>query len=119
MTYGILIHECRGYCSGWQSFRLDLRPIRGKLQPLKGPLHLFSSWVDIALRNRDAAVPRNPHDRERVHSRFSESSKHCMARGVENEIGGRNRLTKLDEDRLKPRRFFEHELFQWLKTRAE
>jgi len=84
MTYSNRSIECSGYRSGWQSFwlrfhRQSLETFRGKWQPLESPFHRFRSGMDVPLQNRDAAVTSDPHDREGVHSRFSESSKHCMA----------------------------------------
>ena len=80
MTYGNRFPvECSGYCSGWQSFWLDYGEIAGQLKPLESPLHCLRGWMDVPLRNHDAAVTGNPHDGESVHSRFPKPSKHCMA----------------------------------------
>src|ERR1019366_7730193 len=35
--------------------------------------------MHIALRHSDAAMSRNPHDREGIHAGLSEPSQHCMA----------------------------------------
>ena len=72
MTYSDCSVECSGNCSGWQSFRLVVRSVSAELQALECPFHCLRGRVDVALRNRDAAVSRN--DGEGVHSRFSESS---------------------------------------------
>jgi hypothetical protein len=79
MNYGNRSRECSGYCSGWQSFWLDSGEITGQLQPLKGAFHCLRGWMNVPLRNHDAAVTSDPHDGERIHSRFPEPSKHCMA----------------------------------------
>lgn len=92
MSYGNRPAECSGNCSGWQSFRLVFGPRTRQLQPLESPLHCLWCRMDVPLRNRDAAVTGDPHDGERIHSRFPQPSEHCMAQGVENEIGGKDRL---------------------------
>jgi hypothetical protein len=79
MTYGNLALDCSGYGSGWQSFWLDYGEIAGQLQPLKCPLHRLWGWMNVPLRNHNAAVTGNSHDRESIHSRFPKPSKHCMA----------------------------------------
>jgi len=79
MTYGNLALDCSGYCSGWQSFWFDYGEIAGQLQPLESPLHCLWGWMNVPLRNHDAAVTGNPHDGESIHSRFPKPSKHCMA----------------------------------------
>ena len=79
MTYGCRPCECSGKCRGWQSFRLDCGEISGQSQTLKSPLHCLRGWMDLPLRNHNAAVTGNPHDGEIVQSRFYKPSKHCMA----------------------------------------
>ncbi len=49
--------------------------------------------MDIALRDDHTAVPGDAHDRKRVHSRFPQSSKHCMAQGVHDKIAAENGAT--------------------------
>jgi hypothetical protein len=78
MIYGDRYRQFSGYCSGWQSFRLNYGKIAGQLKTLKSPLHCLRGWMDIPLRDHDAAVTGNPHDGESVHSRFPKSCKHCM-----------------------------------------
>jgi len=79
MTYDNLPGECSGYCSGWQSFRLDYGEIAGQLKSLESAFHCLRGGMDVPLRNHDAAVSCNPHDGESIHSRLTEPSKHCMA----------------------------------------
>ena len=43
------------------------------------------------MRDNDTDVPRDPHDGEGVHSRLPNSSKHCMSRGVQDEISAEDR----------------------------
>jgi hypothetical protein len=93
MTYSSLPVECSRYCSGWQSFLLGYGEMCGQLQPLKSPLHCLRGWMDIPLRNHDAAVTGNSHDGESVHSGFPKPCKHCMAKRVEHEIAREDRPT--------------------------
>jgi hypothetical protein len=93
MIYGRSPRNCSGCCSGRQSFRFNHGKISGQLQPLECPFHRLRGWMDISLRHHDAAMPCNPHDGERVHSRFPEPCKHCMAWGVEDKIPREERLT--------------------------
>jgi len=64
MTYGC----STGDCSGWPPFRLDYGFLAGELKPLESTLHRLWRRVDIPLRDDDAAVPCDSHDRESVHS---------------------------------------------------
>jgi hypothetical protein len=93
MTYSRPISECSGNCSGWPSCWLQNRDRAGELEPLEGPLHCLLCWVDVPLRNHDAAVPRDPHDGKSVHSRFTKPCEHCMAQRVEHKISSEDRDT--------------------------
>jgi hypothetical protein len=68
MTYDYRPDECSGYCSSWQSFRLNCSEVAPQLQPLESPLHRFRGWMDMPLRKHDATVTGKPHDGESVHS---------------------------------------------------
>jgi len=73
-------------CSGWLLFWRHLSENARLLQSLKSPLDRLGCRVDVAQRDHDAAVTRDAHDRECIHSRFPQPSQHCMASGVVHEI---------------------------------
>jgi hypothetical protein len=75
MTYGNRPREG----SGWQPFRLDYGKIAGQLERPECPPHCLRGWMDLPLRNHNAAVTGNPQDGESAHSRFHKPCKHCMA----------------------------------------
>ncbi len=57
---------------------------------------IYCSGYRRPLRNRDAPISSDPHNREGVYLRFPESSKHCMARGVtEKSLGKINSVFQL------------------------
>jgi len=78
MTYRRCPLDCSGYCSGWQSFWLVWSEVARQLQPLESAFNCLRGWMDVPLRNHDAAVTGNSHDGESVHSRFPKPCKHCM-----------------------------------------
>src|ERR1700760_798623 len=91
MTYGNHRRQCSGYCSGWQSFRLDFRPHILQLQPLEGALHCLRCGMDVPLRYDNATVPGDSHDGEGVHPRFTEPSQHGMTKRVQDKIASEER----------------------------
>jgi hypothetical protein len=86
MIYSRAPLGCSGNCSGLASIRLSVCHPASELQTLESPLHRLGRWVDITLRNDDAAVPRNPHDGKSIHSRFTKPCQHCMAQRVEHKV---------------------------------
>jgi hypothetical protein len=40
----------------------------------------------VSLRNYDAAVSRDAHNRKGIHPRLTEPSEHCMAKGVNHKV---------------------------------
>ena len=81
MTYGNTLPDCRENCRD-----ILLTPVAMKLQPFKSAFYSLWLRVNVALRDHDATVPGDAHDGEGVHSRFSESSKHCIAQRAEYKI---------------------------------
>jgi hypothetical protein len=69
MSYRHHLTDCRENCRD-----PVLTAVAMKLQPLKGTFYGLWRRADVALRDHNAAVPRDAHDGEGVHSRFSESS---------------------------------------------
>jgi hypothetical protein len=45
--------------------------------------------VPIFLRNKNTAVSGNPRDGKSIHSRFSKSSQHCMAKEMHYKVLGK------------------------------
>ena len=74
MNYGIHFPDCTENCRDCLLIATSVQ-----LQRLKGALYRRWRRVHVELRDDDAAVPDDAHDGEGVHSRFSESSKYCMA----------------------------------------
>jgi hypothetical protein len=74
MTYRHALPDCGENCRD-----LLCDTIAVELQAFKSTLYRLWRRLHVALRDHNAAVPGDAHHGESVHSRFSESSKHCMA----------------------------------------
>jgi len=59
-----------------------------RLQLLERAFHRIGRRVHVTLRHRDAAVPHNPHDGERVYPGLSEPRQYGVPQGVYDEVAG-------------------------------
>jgi hypothetical protein len=91
MIYSSIHSQCNGYCSGRQSFGLNLNLASVQLEPLKSPFHRLGCRMDVTSRDDDAAVSSDSHNRKRIHCRLSQPCKHCMTQRVQDKIFWKDR----------------------------
>ena len=86
------------------SFWLQDSHLARQLQTLESSFHRLGCRMDVLPRNHDTAKSRDRHDCGGIHSRFTESSKHCMTQGVEDKIACEDRTTGRAEFLQPPKR---------------